>query len=165
MLLSLYMLLAYSWNTDFRFRYKSTEINYGLSEYWNGAIPSLGKIGKETGKLFNDYTGDEDVKAKLLKGVVANDNLPSASKDGIEMSIGDAEMDEKEETTVSFVCSFYTRWVDNIRRAPSIKTSPTIRHAYFTKVFQMVAVCMVCCLGRFHTAHCRSWIARGATTV
>lgn len=97
MLLSLYMLLAYSWNTDFRFRYKSTEINYGLSEYWNGAIPSLGKIGKETGKLFNDYTGDEDVKAKLLKGVVANDNLPSASKDGIELSIGDGEMDEKKK--------------------------------------------------------------------
>ncbi|KAL7516365.1 hypothetical protein ACHAWX_001390 [Stephanocyclus meneghinianus] len=71
MLLSLYMLLAYTWKHDLQFRYKSTEINYGLTEYWNGAIPSpgnarVGEIGRETGKLFNE-DADDDVKAKLLK--------------------------------------------------------------------------------------------------
>jgi hypothetical protein len=56
MLLSLYMTLSYTWHNDLRYRYKSTEINAGLSDYWNGV-----------GKLFNDDGGD-DVKSKLLKG-------------------------------------------------------------------------------------------------
>mmetsp|Transcript_21899 Transcript_21899/g.37579 ORF Transcript_21899/g.37579 Transcript_21899/m.37579 type:complete len:409 (+) Transcript_21899:2-1228(+) len=73
MILSLYMLLAYTWNTDLQFRYKSMEINYGLSEYWNGGIGShIGaaeKIGRNVpGKLFND-DGDDGGIAGLIRGL------------------------------------------------------------------------------------------------
>ncbi|KAL3801082.1 hypothetical protein HJC23_002375 [Cyclotella cryptica] len=95
MLLSLYMLLAYTWKHDLQFRYKSTEINYGLSEYWNGAIPSPGnargeKIGRETRKLFND-DADDDFKVKLMKG----DTVPTGG--GVGSAAGEFSTVEKKK--------------------------------------------------------------------
>ena len=42
MLSSLYILLSYTWKNDLQFRYKSTEINAGLAEYWNGNAKLVG---------------------------------------------------------------------------------------------------------------------------
>mmetsp|Transcript_17516 Transcript_17516/g.38874 ORF Transcript_17516/g.38874 Transcript_17516/m.38874 type:complete len:418 (-) Transcript_17516:44-1297(-) len=60
MMLSLYIILAYTWKTDLRSRYMSNEINYGLSEYWDGGIAQqrVARIGRDQGKLFNDDLGD-----------------------------------------------------------------------------------------------------------
>ena len=59
MMLSLYTILAYTWKTDLRIRYMSNEINYGLSEYWDGGIAQqrVARIGRDKGKLFNDDLG------------------------------------------------------------------------------------------------------------
>ena len=61
MVISLYTILAYTWRTDLRSRYMSNEINYGLSEYWNGGIAQqrVARISREKGKLFNDDLGDD----------------------------------------------------------------------------------------------------------
>ena len=55
MLLTLYATLSYTWHHDLRHRYKSVEINAGLSEYWNGER-----------KLINDDANVDDIKSKLL---------------------------------------------------------------------------------------------------
>lgn len=55
MLLTLYATLSYTWHHDLRHRYKSVEINAGLSEYWNGER-----------KLINDDSNSDDIKSKLL---------------------------------------------------------------------------------------------------
>ncbi|KAL7530105.1 hypothetical protein ACHAXR_003309, partial [Thalassiosira sp. AJA248-18] len=100
MILSLYMLLAYTWNTDLQFRYKSMEINYGLSEYWNGGLSShLGKaekIGRHVpGKLFND-DGDDEGIAKLINALGDDaSSEDSSSEDDISI-IQSISMDRKK---------------------------------------------------------------------
>mmetsp|Transcript_1510 Transcript_1510/g.3203 ORF Transcript_1510/g.3203 Transcript_1510/m.3203 type:complete len:678 (-) Transcript_1510:202-2235(-) len=101
MILSLYMLLAYTWNTDYQFRYKSMEINYGLSEYWHtgGSLVSqhrAEKIGRDVpGKLFND-DGDVGGIAKLINGLV-DDKLSGDDKlllDDASSSSGDSALED-----------------------------------------------------------------------
>ncbi|KAL9188959.1 hypothetical protein ACHAXT_011449 [Thalassiosira profunda] len=88
MVLSLYVLLAYTWDTDLRARYKSVEINYGLSEYWHGGLSTqfgkTEKVGRNSGKLFND-DGDDESIAKLIDGLV-DDKPDSASGDSLDNS-------------------------------------------------------------------------------
>lgn len=70
MFLSLYAILAYTWSTDLRARSKSNEINYGLAEYWNGGISSRAeRVGRNSGKLFNDDAEDDAGLTKILSGI------------------------------------------------------------------------------------------------
>lgn len=89
MVLSLYVLLAYTWNTDLKVRY--LEINYGLSEYWHGE----GGIRAETTKMSSRHhvarrgqrsNDDGDVVIKLIN------NLIEEAEDS-EETMGDDEED------------------------------------------------------------------------
>lgn len=74
MTLSLYMLLAYTWNTDLLInRAKSMEINYGLSEYWSGA--------EKIGRVSTDDEGGGIVTKLLVNGKL--DISSSGSGDGV----------------------------------------------------------------------------------
>ena len=112
MILSLYMLLAYTWNTDLQFRYKSMEINYGLSEYWHGGIGArvgaADKIGRKPhGKLFNDDGGvDDEGIAKLISGL---GEVDTASGDSSSFE------SEEEEDAIS---SLESMSVDKKKRRP-----------------------------------------------
>jgi len=70
MIISLYMLLVYTWNTNLQIRYKNIKINYSLSGYWHGGLSrNVNKIGRnpEGGNLFNNNNrvGD-NVIAKVM---------------------------------------------------------------------------------------------------
>ena len=70
MIVSLYMLLVYTWNTNLQIRYKNIKINYSLSGYWHrGLSRNVNKIGRnpEGGNLFNNNNrvGD-NVIAKVM---------------------------------------------------------------------------------------------------
>lgn len=123
MVLSLYVLLAYTWNTDLQFRSKSVEINYGLSEYWQGGIGSPDRVGHAVdklgrnvpGKLFND-DGDDEGIAKLINGLNGDDAMDaSGSASGDTLSY-DAEEDDAASSLRSGIMSA----ADRKKRIPSL---------------------------------------------
>jgi len=91
MTLSLYMLLAYTWNTDLLInRAKSMEINYGLSEYWNGA--------EKIGRVSTDDEGGEIVTKLLVNG-----KLDSSSSRSGDAAISAGEVSpSQDDGTPSF---------------------------------------------------------------
>ena len=77
MIVSLYALLAFAWDTDLRFRYRSADVNFGLGEYWHGGLDARAekRIGRESrgGKLFNDDGDDGGIVARLIVDAAAGD--------------------------------------------------------------------------------------------
>ncbi|KAL3807714.1 hypothetical protein ACHAXA_005727 [Cyclostephanos tholiformis] len=76
MVLSLYALLAFAWDTDLRYRYHSADVNFGLGEYWHGGLARRAdKIGREVprgGGLFNDDGADDGgIVARLVEDAAA----------------------------------------------------------------------------------------------
>jgi len=123
MVLSLYVLLAYTWNTDLQFRSKSVEINYGLSEYWQGGIGSPDRVGHAVdklgrnipGKLFND-DGDDEGIAKLINGLNGEDAMDaSGSASGDTLSY-----DAEEDAAASSLRSGIMSAADRKKRIPSL---------------------------------------------
>ena len=103
MVISLYMLLAYSWNTDLQFRYKSIDINYGLSEYWNGGISSNSLSSSSSmgeGKLsINGLNDDENGIANLLANGVdssGSEDIPAEEEDGLSSSLSIMDIDKRK---------------------------------------------------------------------
>jgi len=84
MTLSLYMLLAYTWNTDLLInRAKSMEINYGLTEYWSGA--------EKIGRVSTDDEGGGIVSKLLVNGKL--DSSSSRSGDAAISGDGSSSQD------------------------------------------------------------------------
>ena len=100
MITSLYVVLSYTWNTDFKVRYKSMEINYGLSEYWHRA---------DGVKLVNDdynynVMGHDDV-AKLLangrrRGSDSEDVVASEDDGDDGPLLGRSRTEEGKDTNI-----------------------------------------------------------------
>ena len=114
MVLNLYVLLAYSWNTDLKVRYKSMEINYGLSEYWHGEggihadstnMRSLNHKSRQGEQLNN--SGDGIIK--LINELVENESVSEDTKD----TIGE----EEEVSLPTFESALTT---DKNKRRPSL---------------------------------------------
>ena len=90
MTLSLYMLLAYTWNTDLLInRAKSMEINYGLSEYWSGA--------EKIGRVSTDDEGGGVVTKLLINGKL--DSSSSRSGDAAVSGDGSGSPSQDDVTT------------------------------------------------------------------
>lgn len=138
MILSLYMLLAYTWNTDLKMRYKSMEINYGLSEYWAGGLTSRGlareeKIGRGLpGKLFNDDGDDGGIVVKLMNGLgddkldgISGDTLASADDTVAAIMMDDASSDSSDTSIPIFLSASNTK---TKRRRPQLSYAKSLQH-------------------------------------
>jgi len=97
MVLSLYALLAYTWNTDLKVQYKSMEINYDLSKYWHGEGRILGVIDAKTmtgvgqervARRVQRSNSDSDGILGLISALVEEEK---ASADASETRAGEGE--------------------------------------------------------------------------